>query len=309
MDIALLEDFKALVECMNFSRAAEARNITQPAFSRRVRTLERWIGTPLFNRASHRLELTPAGERFRFVAEETLRRLYQGRQEALDAVSAASSLRFASTHVLSVNFFPAWLRQIESGLGADSVRLIADNMQGCERIMLQGQAHFLLCHYHPAALNRLNADDFVSLPLGEDFLVPISAVDENGHARYSLPGDQDSPIPYLAFSEESGMGRIVAGARAHRGRPAWLKPVFTSHMAIVLKTFVADGRGITWSPQSLVEGELAPMGKLTRAGDQSWDIPIEIRIFRPRARQVARAEAFWMFLRKLIETTKKERRA
>ena len=35
--------------------------------------------------------------------------------------------------------------------------------------------------------------------LGEDFLVPISAADENGHARYTLPGDQDSPIPYLAF--------------------------------------------------------------------------------------------------------------
>jgi DNA-binding transcriptional LysR family regulator len=308
MDIGLLEDFKALIECMNFSRAAEARNVTQPAFSRRVRSLERWIGTPLFNRASHRLELTPAGERFRFVAEETLRRLYQGRQEALDAVSAAASLRFASTHVLSVNFFPAWLRQIEPGLVSESVRLTADSMQGCERIMLQGQAHFLLCHYHPAALNRLNADDFVSMRLGEDLLVPISAADENGHARYPLPGDPDSPIPYLAFSEESGMGRIVAAARAQRGRPAWLKPVFSSHMAIILKMFVTDGRGITWSPQSLVEGELAPNGKLTRAGDRSWDIPIEIRIFRARARQDAGAESFWLYVKNLLEAAGTEKR-
>ena len=53
---ALLEDFKVLVELHDVSRAAEARNVTQPAFSRRVRTLERWIGTPLFNRASHRLD-------------------------------------------------------------------------------------------------------------------------------------------------------------------------------------------------------------------------------------------------------------
>ena len=190
MNIALLEDFKALVEGMNFSRAAEARNITQPAFSRRVRALERWIGTPLFNRESHRLELTPAGVRFRYVAEETLRRLYQGRQEALDAVSAAASLRFASTHVLSINFFPAWLRQIEPGLVSDSVRLTADSMQGCERIMLQGQAHFLLCHYHPAALNRLNADDFVSMRLGEDLLVPISAADENDMRATRCPAIQ-----------------------------------------------------------------------------------------------------------------------
>ena len=309
MDITLLEDFKALVECMNFSRAAEARNITQPAFSRRVRTLERWIGTPLFNRGSHRLALTPAGERFRRVAEETLRRLYQGRQEALDAVSAASSLRFASTHALSVNFFPSWLRQVEPGLVYDSVRLIADNMQGCERIMLQGEAHFLLCHYHPAAPSRLNADDFISMRLGNDVLIPISAADETGRPRYVLPGDPDSPIPYLAFSEESGMGRIVAATRAQSGRPAWLKPVFSSHMSIVLKMLATDGRGITWTPRSLVKDELVPAGKLARAGDSSWDIPMEIRIFRPRARQRARAESFWTYLRNFREADNAEKSA
>jgi DNA-binding transcriptional LysR family regulator len=79
-------------------------------------------------------------------------------------------------------------------------------------------------------------------------------------------------------------------------------------MAIVLKMFVTDGRGITWSPQSLIEGELVPKGKLTRAGDRSWDIPIEIRIFRPRARQDARAESFWMYLKNYLESASTENR-
>src|SRR3546814_3268419 len=80
MELCWLEDFKALVECMNFSRAAERRNVTQPAFSRRVRALERWIGTPLFDRGTHRLGLTPAGAKFRQVAEATLRRLSPSRK-------------------------------------------------------------------------------------------------------------------------------------------------------------------------------------------------------------------------------------
>lgn len=293
MDISWLEDFKALVECLNFSRAAERRNVTQPAFSRRVRALERWIGTPLFNRGTHRLKLTPAGEKFRPVAEESLRRLYQGRQEALDAGSAALSLRFASTHALSLTFFPAWLRQVEATLETSTVRLLADNMQGCERSMLQGQAQFLLCHHHPAATNRLDVQDFLSIRLGDDVLIPISARDDAGQAQHRLPGRPDSPIPYLAFSEESGMGRIIAAARAQQDRPAWLKPVFASHLAIVLKMFAGDGRGLTWSPQSLIADELTPGGPLVRAGDESWDIPIEIRLFRPRARQDSKAEAFW----------------
>lgn len=47
MDLALLEDFLELAREMNFSRAAENRNLTQPAFSRRIRTLESAIQTPL----------------------------------------------------------------------------------------------------------------------------------------------------------------------------------------------------------------------------------------------------------------------
>ena len=52
MELNWLEDFLALAERRNFSRAAEARHVTQPAFSRRIRALEDWVGTPLVVRAS-----------------------------------------------------------------------------------------------------------------------------------------------------------------------------------------------------------------------------------------------------------------
>ena len=47
MELVWLEDFLALAEALNFSRAAEARHVTQPAFSRRIRALEGWIGAAL----------------------------------------------------------------------------------------------------------------------------------------------------------------------------------------------------------------------------------------------------------------------
>ncbi|MCZ6952416.1 LysR family transcriptional regulator [Escherichia coli] len=37
-------------KCRNFSRAAVSRNVSQPAFSRRIRALEQAIGVELFNR-------------------------------------------------------------------------------------------------------------------------------------------------------------------------------------------------------------------------------------------------------------------
>lgn len=295
MEIAWLEDFMALVESMNFSRAAEARHVTQPAFSRRIRALESWVGTPLFDRDTHRLELTAAGTKFKFVAEEVLRRLHQGRHEALDASSAASSLRFVSTHALSLYFFPYWMRDLEAFFGSATVRLMADSMMGCERRMLQGDGHFLLCHNHPAATNRLSNQDYISLHLADDMLVPISAPDEKGEPRHRLPGAPEQPAAYLAFSEESGMGRIISAARAQSGQPAWLTSVFTSHLSHVLRLLALEGRGLTWSPFTLVREELAS-GRLVRAGDETWDIPMEICLIRPRIRQDPIAEKFWAFL-------------
>ena len=50
MELALLEDFLALARERNFSRAAETRHISQPAFRRRVRLLEDWLQAPLLER-------------------------------------------------------------------------------------------------------------------------------------------------------------------------------------------------------------------------------------------------------------------
>lgn len=296
MELAWLEDFKALVEWKNFSRAAKVRNITQPAFGRRVRALESWVGTPLFDRSSHRLDLTPAGVKFQFVAEEVLRRLHQGRQEALEASSAASSLRFLATHALSLVFFPSWLLKVEPLFGAVNTRLMADHMLGCERRMLQGEAHFLLCHSHPAAPHRFVSSDYISVHLGDDLLVPTSAPDKQGKPLHALPGTAKAVTKHLSFSEESGMGQIIAASRARGAIPsANLNTVFSSHLSSVLRMFALEGRGMTWSPHSLVAEDLAS-GRLVRAGDERWDIRMEIRLYRPESRQDTIAEKFWTHL-------------
>ncbi len=45
-----LYDFLTLEKCRNFSQAAIIRNVSQPAFSRRIRALEHAVGVELFNR-------------------------------------------------------------------------------------------------------------------------------------------------------------------------------------------------------------------------------------------------------------------
>lgn len=286
MDTIWLEDFLAVLDEGGFSRAADRRAVSQPAFSRRIRALEDWVGTTLFDRNTHSVRLTAAGERFRPVAEEMLRRLQAGRQDALGAAQAASeTLRFASTHVLSLTFFPAWLRLLETSAPMTStVQLTADNMVACEKIMLEGRAQFLLCHHHPAATNRLASDAFVSIALGSDVLVPVVAPARRG--KPSMEG------PFLAYTSESGMGRILVAAWAAEGKAAPPEPVFSSHLASVLAAMAREGRGIAWAPLSLVRDDLEA-GRLVRVGKQSDEVPMEIRLFRSKPRQSPAAEALW----------------
>ena len=58
MDINWLGDFACLARTLNFTRAAEERNITQSAFSRRIKSLENWLGVPLIQRSSYPVQLT-----------------------------------------------------------------------------------------------------------------------------------------------------------------------------------------------------------------------------------------------------------
>ena len=57
-----------------------------------------------------------------------------------------------------------------------------------------------------------------------------------------------------------------------------------------------EGRGVSWSPRSLVADALAA-GALVRAGGDEWDIPMEIRLLRSRARQSPAAERFWTLVK------------
>jgi len=265
--------------------------MTQPAFSRRIRALEDWVGVPLFDRDDHPVGLTEAGSRFQPAASDLLRLLGEARDAALDAAAtAAATLRIAATHALSSTFFPAWLRRFETGTAPAAIRLMSENMQACEQLMVQGKAQFLLCHHHPAAASGLDPARFPSIKVGEDRLLPVSAPDGLGGARHRLvPGAE--PVPYLAYSTESGMGRIVRAAFTD-AETRRLHPVVTSHLAGALRAMAQDGRGIAWLPHSLIAEDLAH-GLLIPAADAGWTIPVEIRLFRPRARQTPAAEQFW----------------
>ncbi|MEU6377036.1 LysR family transcriptional regulator [Streptomyces sp. NPDC046909] len=85
MDLRQMEVVVAVADAGGFTAAARRLHIVQSAVSSTVRALERELGTPLFDRTTHRVALTPAGEAFVPAARTTLRSAELAR-EAVDAV-------------------------------------------------------------------------------------------------------------------------------------------------------------------------------------------------------------------------------
>ncbi len=296
MDLDWLKDFLALAEQKNFSRAAEARNVTQPAFSRRIRALEDWIGVPLFLRSAQGATLTPAGAYFQPLAQDLLRNL-QRLQRETRAVGEdeRGALSIAATHALSFTFFPGWIRRHMRFEALGTLNLSSDSMAACEQIMLGGEVHFLLCHHHAQAPTRFEAARFQSIQVGDDMLVPLCAPDAGGLPLWPLPGTSERPARLLAYSQASGLGRILSAQAALAQDTAGMATVFTSHLAATLLTMARDGHGIAWLPLTLAEEDLA-RARLVRAGPERFDIPIEIRLFRsPDCRNDA-ADELWASL-------------
>ncbi|SNB77628.1 DNA-binding transcriptional regulator, LysR family [Arboricoccus pini] len=291
MELNWLEDFLALAQTRNFSRAAEARHVTQPAFSRRIRALEAWVGTQLVERSGHGVALNAAGEYLRAQAADITRDLYQARRATLKVAGRErTALAIAATHALSFTFFPSWIRAWAPLDRLGSVNLVSDTMAACERILAAGEVDFLLCHYHQATPPLVEQTRFRSVVVGHDVLVPVMAPSDA--AGPDLPGTANRPVRYLAYSSASGLGRILETAGRVSSPWLFLDKVFTSPLAAALLTMARQGNGVAWLPRSLAAEDLA-VGSLVLAGGSEFAVPVDICLFCAPELKSATARSFW----------------
>lgn len=294
LELTWLEDCVALAQSLNFSRAAASRYVTQPAFSRRIVSLEEWLGTPLFERNRRGVSLTRAGEVFVTQIPELIRALYTLRSESIEAAGETRpDVIFSATHSLSFSFFPALMRNNEKIARFGSFRLLSDTLSACERMIDKGDAQFLLCYYHPHMHINLDQSKYLSVRLGQETLLPYSRCDPaTREPMWHASGGKK--FPFLSYSAESGLGRILSNTsqvnRARRG----MDIAFTADLAATLLAMVRAGDGIAWLPETLAAPDVDAGSIAVAAKKESalW-VPIDIRLFRPAARMSRAVEELW----------------
>ena len=99
MDIRQLRYFSAIVRAGSFTRAAGELGISQPTLSQQIRTLEKQIGNPLFERLGRSVRLTAHGEALRQPAADIL-------QQVAEAKSSLDQLEQGVRGKLRVGVIP-----------------------------------------------------------------------------------------------------------------------------------------------------------------------------------------------------------
>jgi DNA-binding transcriptional LysR family regulator len=284
METKWLEDFISLAETHSFSRSAELRHITQPAFSRRIQSLEAWLGADLIDRTSYPTRLTPAGEVFYEQAIEMLgqinnaRALLRGKRPATH-----SAVDFAVPHTLSLTYMPKWITSLEKGFGSINARLIALNVHDAVMTMVDGGCDLLLCYHHSRQPVQLDAGRYDMIVLGNEFLRPYARCDKNGVPQFVLPGTPQTPLPFLSYTSNAYFGRMVELILADAKTPLYLEKRYETDMAEGLKMMALEGHGMAFLPESAVSREVRNK-QLARAdgGRPEWEFELEIRLYRER---------------------------
>ncbi|MEJ8664121.1 MULTISPECIES: LysR substrate-binding domain-containing protein [Pseudomonas] len=299
MQIKWLDDLLAIAEWKNFSRAAEVRCVTQSALSRRIRSLEEWVGVELVDRGTYPVQLTQAGLRFCDESRQALGALLALRANLRDEKRMPGrSIQITAAHSLSMTFLPKWLAQFQQQSERFNARVVAANIHDAIISLEEGSCDLMIVYHHPMTPISLDPQRFGSLALGTDAFIPVCAPDSQGRPRFQLNGSKQ-PIPHLAYTATTFLGRVADVVIRNAPEQAPLERCYEADMAMLLVRMAVEGYGVAWLPHSAVQEEI-DRGALVSAGGAEWSTALEIRSCCSLVNQNPTMRSLWSTLESTI---------
>lgn len=275
MDLSIFDDVLVLLEEGNMSRAAQRRNITQPAFSRRIQSFEHWLGRPIVKRAANRVDIEPALSENTTELQALAGHIRAFRQRIAGYDPGRSTVTVAAQHSLIVSIFPDFAAGARAEHQGVDFRLRAANHNDCISLFLSGEASLLMCYERDGGAPMPFDDSIVRATWGRDRLVPVVG----GPLRFALSPTGITPpeTPMIRYPPGSFFAEMLAGAStsysSHTGT-IFAESAFT----VGIKEMVLMGFAQAWLPMSLVYREIQSGALIVCNGDTET-LPLRISLF------------------------------
>lgn len=274
MDIRWIEDALVLLEEGNMTRAAARRNVTQPAFSRRIRGFEEWLGTRLLQRGTNSIEIGSALRANEAELRALLARLGDMRTKIKHFDPERATVTIAAQHAPVFSTFPDMALRAKRDVPGVRFRLRAGNLRDCLSLFLRGDARMLLC-YDAGALS-FGAGIHRAL-WGVDVLVPVVG----GPLRYAVKstGAIAEETPAVVYPDQSFFGEVLKrNNRIFGTQETCINAACETAFSSGIKELILKGIGVGWVPYSMVHREIES-GALISLANHYGQEPLEIAIY------------------------------
>ena len=294
MELKWLEDIIALAEAGNLTQAAKRRNISQPAFSRRINVIEQWLGAPVLIRDTQPARGSPAIsshiESIRAMSRD-MRRLKNDFQ-VWDQTQRR--LVIATQHTLSITYFPKFIKTLQSINPRPTIELRSGNRDESFAILMTGQASMLVAYETPDFPLAIGQSLLEKKLLLTDTVIPVAS---NSYAATLLGPEPHADLSVIGYPRDVFFGQILSAhvfpKLLNEGRV--LTTICEAALVPAVMQMAIAGIGIAWLPRSIVN-EIDLENRLVDLSQQLPSYDIEIIAARLKTPRPALAELMWQKL-------------
>lgn len=266
MRLEWIEDILAVAEHGSFQAACEKRNVSQPAFSRRIRQIELALGVSLFDRTARPARLSA------HVHDQLdrMRELSAGLRDLSGALRDTEGTRrrrivIASQHAIAATSTPEIIGRF-ADLDIDT-RLRSANRDDCLAQIMTRRADIAFIH-DVAGAQKIPGSDFLEiLQIGTEALIPVYASDKLETLNHSYGRGE---LPVIAYPADVFLGqvqrRVIFPRLTRVGR---VRPRLETALTLAALEFARTGFAIAWIPEPLARADI----KIGRLVNLSTTLP------------------------------------
>ena len=254
MRLDWLEDILAVIETGSFVEAAKRRFLSQPAFSRRIRLIEEYVGSELFDRTKKPVQLKASVYGQQSEIRELVVKLHELRNNLGNQdQDRDNQIIIASQHAITTSVAPALIKNLATINGLTTL-LRSANRDECYALLMTKQVDLILIHHSDSDELPDQQGFFRKHELARERLIPVCL-----KSQRALIAQQQRKgwIPVVSYPSDSFLGQVMEREIFFQLRAELsIHRVAETSLTLAILPMTLAGVGVGWLPDTLVAPEL-----------------------------------------------------
>lgn len=207
MNLNHLRYFRVLAKLEHYTQAANELSITQPSLSHAMSSLEKDLGTYLFEKQGRNIKLTKYGKIYFEYVDRALTELEKGEKKLRELTNISTgTIELGYIYTLGPKFVPTLIKKFTSIQENKDIKFLFG--QGTTKSLIKGlkdeKFDLVFCSLVE------DEDDIEFIPIAKEELVLIVSNDHPLAEKDSVDLDEIDKYPFIFFSEKSGVRSLIS---------------------------------------------------------------------------------------------------